>query len=199
MAKLGNALSKPSILALALMLLVAFYLFGYPAMGALMVKHTPRGAEFDTVFVYSPAEAVHKASLYDATGRSAMISLHWTYDLAFPVAYGFFLASAWAFGLRLVAGTTGKPRYFLLFVPLAAVLFDLLENASVSVLLAMVGSGPPGSTSHAAVRIAAVIACVSTALKWAFVLTAFAGAMILPAAGVAASVFRKRKAGRRTG
>lgn len=199
MRKLGNALSKPPVLALALTLLVAFYLFGYPVMGKLMLEHTPRGAEFDTAFAYSPAEALRRASLYDAAGRSAMIRLHWTYDLAFPLAYGFFLASAWAFGLRRIAGTAGTPRYFLLLVPFVAVLFDLLENASVSVMLAIVDSGPPGSASYAAVRIAAVAACGSTALKWAFVLVAFAGAMSLPVAGVAASVLRKWKAGRHTG
>jgi hypothetical protein len=199
MGKLGNTLSKPPVLALAVMVLVGFYLSAYPVMGALMQEHTPKGGEFDTSFAYSPAEAARKASLYDEAGSGAMIRLHWTYDLAFPVAYGLLLSSAWAFGLRLAAGATGKPRYSLLLVPFAAVLFDLFENASVSVLLAAEGAGAPGSVSLTAARMAAVAASCSTVLKWVFVLVAFAGAIVLPVAGLVAAFLRRRKAGRAAG
>ena len=188
MGALGNALSKPLVLALALVLFTGFLIFGYPVMGSLMREHTPAGAEFDTVFAYSPAEAVRKAAMYDDAGRAAMIAMHWTYDLAFPAVYGFLLAALWAFGLRHLAGperdATRRPRYGFLAVPIAGSLFDLLENASVSVLLAASGSGNvPGASGLSAV-LASCLASGTTVLKGVFVSAAFAGGIVLPAAGI---------------
>jgi hypothetical protein len=187
MKSLGKFLSKPVVFGLSLLVVAAFFLFAYPAMGALMLEHTPAGAGFDTAFFYTPAEAVQKAALYDSAGRVAMIRLHWTYDLVFPLAYGFFCLSAWASGLVLLAGTAKPVRFGFLLVPLAAALFDILENTAISFLL--VADAPlPG------VHALALLASASTMLKWLFVLPAFAGAIGLPCAGLAALVARSCRA-----
>lgn len=191
-------LSRTSVLLAASALLLAFYVFAFPAMSALLDGNTPTGGEFDTVFFYTPAQALHKASLFNAAQVRESIMGHWTFDLAYPLAYGLFFASAWAFGLRLLGGLPRKEqvtqsasvtRWPSVALPMAAVVFDLCENASVSVLLySYAAAGPAGL----AARIAAATASAFTLLKWLAVVPALAGAVLLPAVGLVALATRKR-------
>jgi hypothetical protein len=183
MDTIGNALSRKSVAALSAAILAAFFVFAFPRMGAEMAAITPAGGEYDTALFYSPAQAALKASLYDGPQRAALASLHWTYDLAFPLSYGFFSLAMWALGLRLLAGSA-RPRYVLLLIPLAAPLFDILENASVTALLRVASSG-------AAFRIAAAASSVCTVAKWLLVAVALLGALGLLAAGLIASAVRR--------
>lgn len=184
MIRFGSTLSRPRVLAASAALFAAFLALGFPAMGAAFDAATPEGGSFDTVFFYSPAEAARKAASYGAEEAAAAIRVHWTYDLAFPLAYGLFCASAWAFGLRTLAGAGRPPRPGFVLIPIAAALFDLGENAAVSALLASL-SGAVGP--------AAVLASVLTLAKWVFVVPAFAGALGLPVAGFVASAIRRRR------
>ncbi|MBU0926710.1 MAG: hypothetical protein KKA67_03080, partial [Spirochaetes bacterium] len=169
MERIGRALARRETVAVAAILLAAFAAFGMPRMRALMEEHTPAGGSFDTEFFYTPAQASDKASLYGDAQAAASVRAHWTYDLAFPLCYGFFSASAWAFGLSLLASGSRGPRFGLLLVPIAGSAFDLCENAAVSLFLAADPSGP-------AAGLLAAAASAGTALKWLFVMPAFAGA-----------------------
>lgn len=187
MNRLGTMLSRKAVVGLAGVLLVAFGAFGFPPMVALLDASTPEGGEFDTELFYTPAQAVEKAALFSQAGRAGSIQAHWTWDLAFPLAYGFFCVAAWAYGLRLLAGTGRPPRYLFLLVPLAGSLFDVFENAAVSVLLASAPAGP-------VLRVAAAAASAGTVLKWLFVVPAFSGAIVLPVAGLTVALVRHRSA-----
>ncbi len=193
MNRLGTMLSRKAVVGLAAVLLVAFGAFGFPPMVALLDASTPEGGEFDTELFYTPAQAIEKASLFSPAGRAGSIRAHWSWDLAFPLAYGFFCAAAWAFGLRLLAGTGRQPRYLFLLVPLAGSFFDVFENAAVSVLLA---ADPAGPVLRAAAVAAAIAASDGTALKWLFVVPAFSGAIVLPVAGLTAAFVLRRSANR---
>jgi len=184
MIRFGSTLSRPRALATCAALFAAFLAFGFPAMGAAFDASTPEGGAFDTVFFYSPAEAARKAASYGAEEAAAAIRVHWTYDLAFPLAYGLFCASAWAFGLRSLAVAGSPPRWGFVMVPIAAALFDLGENAAVSALLA---------SRSGAVGPADVLASALTIAKWVSVVPAFAGALCLPVAGLLASAIRRRR------
>ena len=164
-------------MATAVILLFLFVVFGLPRLGAISDSETPEGGAFDTVFFYTPSEAVRKAGLYDLSQVKTAIVIHWTLDLAFPLAYGFMACSCWALGLKLLSGGGRTPRFRLLWLPLGALVFDLLENASVSILLA----SERGSMVS---QLASVAASLGTALKWLFVLPAMAGAVILPLTGL---------------
>jgi len=197
MIKAVSVLSRTSVFLPAAALLLAFMLFVFPVMGALLDAHTPAGGDFDTVFFYTPAQALHKASLFAPEDVPAFVMIHWTYDLAFPLAYGFFAASAWAFGIRLLASrgrtvrsvrSVREPDLIKIALPLAAVAFDLCENAAVTVLLASLTGRDSGSI---VVRAAATAASVFTLLKWLSVIPALTGAFLLPAAGLAALARRK--------
>jgi len=193
MNTIGRVLSKPAVFGLSLLLLAVFILFAYPVMGALMLQHTPEGAAFDTVLFYTPEEAVHKASLYEPASQTAMIRLHWTYDLVFPLVYGFFSLSAWALGLSLLAGIGKTPRFRLLLIPMAAVVFDLVENASISIMLAAAGSGRVAAVPEWAAVLASFTASGATLGKWIFVVPAFAGAVILLVLGLVVSTLRRHR------
>lgn len=191
MQRLGTALARGPVLALATMMLASFYFFAFPAMSSLLELHTPAAAAFDTEFFYTPAAALHKAHLYGDADRAALHLVHWTYDLAFPLAYGLWLGSAWAMGLRLIATDRHEPRFALLFVPMAAVAFDLLENASVTLALNTVDS--PGAAGRALATAASVTASAATPLKWVAVSISVVGAIGLLAGGIAASAIRRRR------
>jgi len=152
-----------------------FMAFGYPAMGRAFTRLTPPGGAYDTAFCYSPREAASRVDLYSQAARNPVILLHWTYDLAFPLLYGWVLGSFWAAGLRAWASPGTSPRYIILLIPLGAVLFDLAENSAVSVLL---WSGAPPLLY----RFAAVAASIATPAKW--VLAAVSGLGALAAAGL---------------
>jgi len=180
-------LSRKAVVGLAAVLLVAFGAFGFPLMVEHLDASTPEGGEFDTELFYTPARAAEKASLFSPARRAGSIRAHWTWDLAFPLAYGFFCASAWAYGIRSLTGTGRQPRYLFLLVPLAGSLFDVFENTAISALLAADPAGP-------VLRIAAIAASACTALKWLFVVPAFTGAVVLPVAGLTAALVRNRSA-----
>ncbi len=184
MITLGKILSRPLVAVMACALLGVFFAFAYPAMGAIMDTHTPPGAAFDTAFFYTPAEAASKAALYGVEDRAAIVKLHWTYDLAFPLSYGFFLAALWALGIRLLTRPGKPPRYGLLLVPLLAVLSDIAENVSIMALLSSDGAGM-------ATTVAAVAASVCTVIKWLVVIPAFLGAVFLSLSGLIASSVRR--------
>ncbi len=177
MHALGAFLSRKSVLAAAITVFFLFAVFGLPRLGTISDAGTPEGGAFDTVFFYTPSEAVRKASLYDQSQVKTAIVVHWTLDLAFPLAYGFMACSCWAFGLRLLSGRERTPRFRFLYLPLGALVFDLVENAAVSLLLASMRGSVVAS-------VAAIAASLGTALKWLFVFPAIAGAFILPLSGI---------------
>jgi hypothetical protein len=123
-----------------------------------------RGNSPDTAFLYSAGDLTRMAAAYGVEGRAAYVRSRWTFDLAFPMIYGFFLAAsiAWLLGRALPAGS---PWQRLNLVPLAAVAFDLLENIMATVVMRAYPAPAP---------LAATLAPVMSALKWVFVGASFA-------------------------
>ena len=191
MKGLGATLAKPASFGLALAVFAAFVALVLPGKAADAAAYTPAGANFDTSFFYSPAQAIERAAAYSAAGRGAYIYDRWTFDLAWPAAYGFFMLSSWAFGLRLLAGARAKaPNYRALALPALGVAFDLAENTAVTAL--MVGTGMAAG-SVPPIWLAAAAASVATAMKWLFVGTGLLGALVLPAAGAARLLIASRR------
>lgn len=193
MKALGATLAKPAAFGLALAVFAAFVALVLPGKAADAAAYTPPGASFDTSFFYSPAQAIERAAAYSAEGRGAYIYDRWTFDLAWPAAYGFFMLSSWAFGLRLLAGARGKaPAYRALALPALGVAFDLAENSAVTAL--MIGTGmAAGSATPLWLPAAAAAASAATALKWLFVGTGLLGTLVLPAAGAARLLIASRR------
>jgi hypothetical protein len=127
----------------------------------------------DTSFLYTSGELRQTAEVYGEAGRGSYVRARWTFDLAFPAVYGFFLVTsiAWLLGKIL---REESPWQQLNLLPLAAVGFDLLENTLTTVVMA---------SFPARAALALALAPAASALKWAFVVASFV--VLVAAAGLA--------------
>jgi hypothetical protein len=178
MARIFSFLARPWVFAASVLVLAVFMATILPVKAEDAAGYTPEGASFDTSLFYTPSQAVEKVALYSPGGRAAYVYDRWTFDLAWPVVYGFFLLSGWVFGLsRLVpAGRKDRARAAWLLVPTLAVFFDLVENTAVTVLMLAYPATPMA---------VAVAASAGTVIKWVLVVVGMTGAIAFPIAGIA--------------
>lgn len=89
----------------------------------------------DLMFSYGPEKLYSMAADYGPEGRQHYIRSRLTFDIAYPLVYGFFLATTISFTFRSV-----WPEYVVLHrfarVALAAMAADLLENLSLVAVMA---------------------------------------------------------------
>ncbi len=176
-------LAKPIVFIIGCVVIVLFLMLILPNEAAKAASYTPEGASFDTSFFYAPTEVYTKTAAYSAEGRAAYLQARWTFDLVFPLAYGFFCLTAVAFGgTRLKINK--KALQLLILLPILAVFFDLAENTMVSLVMA---NFPKES------MFLAIGASTATLCKWTCVISAFSLAMLLPIlAGIRAIWHRRR-------
>jgi hypothetical protein len=175
--------SNPWFLAATAILFALFIALVLPGQSALAARSTPEGASFDTSFFYTPAAAFDKAAAYSVEGRFAYIAARWSFDLAWPLVYGLFAFSAWAFALERLGPRAAARRDLALFVLLGPG-FDYAENIAATMIMATSPARPLGW---------GIAASAATPLKWAFVIVGIGGAVLLPvAAGIRALVRRVR-------
>jgi hypothetical protein len=136
-----------------------------------------QGDSPDTAFLYSAGDLTRMAEAYGEDGRAGYVRSRWTFDLAFPMIYGFFLATsiAWLLGKALPEGSSWQLANL---APLAAVAFDLLENTLTTVVMRAYPAEAP---------LAAALAPLASALKWIFV----AGSFVLLAVALALALVRR--------
>lgn len=186
MKSLFAFLGRSRVFALAVALMLVFLAAVLPAMSARAAAYTPEGAYFDLAFFYTPARALEMVGQYEPQARAAYILDRWTFDLLWPLGYGFFMLSGWAFGLSrlrpgpLIAGSG------LLLIPMLAVVFDLIENSAITVLMLAYPAQPFG---------VALAASAGTLIKWILVLSSMSGAVLLPLAGGIVTLLRRRHPG----
>ncbi len=180
-------LASPWLFAATVVLFGLFMALVLPGQSAKAAEGTPPGASFDTSFFYTPAQAFDRAAAHTPGARFAYIAARWSFDLAFPLAYGLFALSGWAFGLaRLGPRLSARPR--LALIALLGPAFDFAENIAATVIMASVPARPLGW---------GIAASIATPLKWLFVVVAIGGAIALPvAAGLRALITRRRTAAR---
>ncbi len=148
---------------------------------AFKAEETSGGAGSpDTSIIYSPQELYQTAEAYGEQGRQAYIQARWTFDLVFPLVYGFFLITAisWSFNKAFKPDSRWQLANL---APVLAVLFDFLENTAVTVVMARF----PAETS-----LAAWLAPIFTLLKWVFVYGSFI-LLVVGLVGAVVGVVRK--------
>ncbi len=158
-----------------------FLLFALVVLPLQAAKATPQeqaaGAP-DTSLYYSAEELYAMAGAYGEAGRASFIRAHFTFDVVWPVVYTLFLMIAISEPVgRAFPVDSWWQRANLL--PLAAALFDLLENASTALVMARYPAQLP---------VIASLAGVFTAGKWLLV---FANFLVLLAA-LTARFWRRR-------
>lgn len=103
------------------------------------------------------------AEIYGDEGRAAYLGARWTFDLAFPIVYTFFLVTAISWLLNKILPMDSRWR-ILNLVPVAAMVLDFLENTATSLVMARYPLHcPPGE----------LLAPVFTPLKWLLVGASF--------------------------
>ena len=117
----------------------------------------------DLLFFYSSEKLYEMASSYGELGRNAYIETRFQFDLVWPVVYTLFLATSISWSCSHITNVQSKLRYCNL-LPIVAVVFDLLENISVSIVMYQF----PVKTA-----LFSNIASYSTTLKWIFVYASF--------------------------
>ena len=165
-------LSIGPVTVAALIIFILFTALVLPAQSAKADDVSGEVATPDLSLFYSPDELYQMAEAYGSDGRAAYIHARWTFDVAWPLVYTFFLVTAisWLFG----RGFDPASRWQLAnLAPVLAALLDFLENASTSLVMARYPLSTP---------LAAIPAPFFTFFKW--VLVGFSFLLLL--VGVAA-------------
>jgi hypothetical protein len=105
----------------------AFSFFFLPGQNKIVETYSAGTGSPDTSFLYTPTELYQMAGAYGAEGRSAYIRARWTFDLAFPIIYTFFLTTSISWSANRVL-KEGNDLHTGNLLPLFAMLFDLCEN-----------------------------------------------------------------------
>ena len=148
---------------IAFVVAVLFMVIVLPGQAARAEQISNGAGSPDTSFLYTPQELYDIAEVYGPEGRNAYLYARWTFDLVYPLVYGFFLVTSisWLFG-RVFPATS--PLQLANLVPVLAVLFDFLENTAVSIVMFRF----PQPTEFFA-----WLAPLFTLLKWGFVSASF--------------------------
>jgi len=150
----------------ALVALVIFLLFGalvLPGQADAAQTYSAQAGSPDTSLFYSSADLLRMAESYGEAGRQAYVRARFTFDLAFPLVFTFFLASAISWLLNRALHPENRWR-LLNLIPLGGMLFDYLENISAALVIGRYPASMP---------LLALLAPVFTLLKWAFVSGSF--------------------------
>ena len=134
----------------------------------------------DTSLFYTPSVLYRLAESYGVEGRQAYVRARFTFDVAWPLVYTFFLVTTltWLFGRAL---PPSSPARLVNLAPLAAALFDFLENASTSWVMLRYPTQLPAVDW---------LAGVFTFLKWALIAVNF----VLVLLGIALVAWKRLQA-----
>jgi hypothetical protein len=143
----------------ALAIFLAFSALASPRQAASAAATSGGAGSPDASLFYTPGALYRMAQAYGAQGRAAYLRARWTFDLAFPVIYTFFFATALSWlldrALRL-----GSPWRRANVVPILGMVFDYLENSATSLVMWRYPARTP---------VVDMLAPLFTALKWGFI------------------------------
>ncbi|MGD8814637.1 MAG: hypothetical protein PVI78_09200 [Anaerolineales bacterium] len=161
--RLQRFASGPVTLA-SLIIFLVFTAWALPSQAAQAEAVTGDAGSPDMSFYYTAEELYGLAESYGQEGRQAYIRARFTFDLAWPLVYGFFLCMGIGWVFRRVFAP-GSGWHLANLVPILGVVFDYLENISTSLVMARY----PDPTA-----VADSMAAVFTMVKWVLVAGSFA-------------------------
>lgn len=172
-------ISRGWVALVGLAVFLLFCLLVLPGLNRLAQEYSQGSGSPDTSFLYTGSRLYRMAEIYGEEGRLQYLHARWTFDLAFPFIYTFFLITSisWLLQKCLIPNSTWRIANLL---PLAAMALDFLENLMTTLVFAQY---PLHSW------IGETFAPVFTPLKWLLILVNF-GVLL---AGLVVSVIRLRK------
>jgi hypothetical protein len=175
-------ISRGWVVLLAVVVMILFMIFILPDQASKAEEASGGAGSPDTSLFYSPQDLTNLAEAYGVEGRQAYLYARWTFDLAFPLVYGFFLITtiSWLFARGFKPGSHWQLANL---APVLAVVFDLLENTATSIVMARF----PAQAS-----LAAWLAPAFTLIKWVFVYGSFGLLVVGLVAAIVAGIRSRR-------
>lgn len=171
MKKFSNKLyrvASTKIVIISIAVFVLFLAIAAPLASNYMDEVTNGAPAPDTTFDYEAEDLLQMAQDYGLEGRRAYIIMRFTFDLAFPFVYLFFLVAA---STKLLSYLPKSSRFRCFnIIPFFAAFFDFAENILTATVMGMY---PKEAT------FAAQIAPYASMIKWAFVGISFALVAVL--------------------
>lgn len=133
---LSNWFAKKTTLPVfivAVFIFIGFMILVLPAVSATTKEITGSSLSPDTSFFYSVETLYQIAEEYGEAGREYYINSRFTFDVIWPVVYGFFLVSA--LSLTFKNPIASKSFYMFNLLPLFGMGFDFFENITVSYVM----------------------------------------------------------------
>jgi len=165
-----------------LILLGIFLLFTlviFPLLTSQLTLLSNGVSLIDNEFSYTPEKAYQMITSYGAQGRPLYIAVTLTADLAYPIVYGLLLTLAMVYFFRSTFAVNSVIQGAI-YIPLAGMIADYLENICLVILLATFPNWLEGL---------AQAANVLTGLKWGLLLTS----ILLVLAGIITWLFTGRR------
>lgn len=150
--------------AASLLIFLLFTVLVLPGLASRSEVATGSLGSPDTSFYYSADELYQMAESYGKEGRAEYVRARFTFDLVWPLVYGFFLSVGISWISRK-AYSEGSALQSANMVPVLGVLLDYLENISTSLVMARYPNSTP---------VLDRLATLFTMLKWVFVVGSFA-------------------------
>jgi len=176
-------ISTKSVVFIGFCIFLTFSILFLPGQTELTEKYSAGLGSPDTSLFYTPANLYRMAEIYGIEGRAAYVHARWTFDMAFPIIYTFFLVTS----ISWMAQRVLNPDHFLRrgnMLPFYAFLFDLLENTCT----ALVFTRYPTYLSFVS-----MLAPFFTLMKWICVGSSFTLLIGLSIAYLVKIVHRKRQ------
>lgn len=160
--------SSGRVALLSLALFLGFTAAVLPRQSTQTEVYSAGVGSVDLRFFYSAVEVYEIAEAYGDAGREAYVRARLTFDTAWPLIYTFFLSVTTGFLFRK-ALPENSPWLKINLLPVAAMLFDYLENISISVVMLAYPSR---------LTFLAGLTAVFTAVKWVLVGASFAALFV---------------------
>jgi hypothetical protein len=165
------------IFIVASLIFVGFIIFVLPAVSATTKEITGTSLSPDTSFFYTVERLYQIVEIYGETGRQYYINSRFTFDVIWPLVYGFFLVTA--LSMTFKKPIAKKSFYMFNLLPLSGIIFDYLENITIAYLM----------FKYPKTTFIAYLALYFTLMKWLFIYLAFVVLII----GVSIKSFQKVK------
>ena len=175
-------ISNGWVTLIALFIFILFSVLVLPAQSSQADQISGEAGSPDMSFFYSSQSLIDMAKAYGEQGRSEYIRARFTFDLIWPLVYGFFLSTSISWLIKR-ADFSKTPLSLLNLVPIFGVLFDYFENITTSWV--MFRFPQPA-------LLPAMLAPFLTAIKWILVGGSF-GILILGVFTVIWDAIRSKK------
>jgi hypothetical protein len=172
-------ISTGPVTLVALVIFISFTTLVLPAQSAEADEASGGASTPDLSIFYSPDELYQMAEAYGPEGRAAFIHARWTFDVAWPLVYTFFLVTSISWLMSRVFPAESRWQFANL-APVLAASLDFLENASNSLVMARYPLPTP---------VVAALAPFFTLFKWLVVGVSF----FLLLAGLMVAIWKRLK------